>query len=167
MLEMLKPCMTAPDAYGIDYAALKQENVRCVLFDIDNTLVPDGAPAGTAACGLVERLRTMGFKVMLISNGAPARVLPFARKTRAECVCRAGKPRPDACLRALKTARCRPEHAVFIGDQLFTDVLAANRAGVISCLVAPISRREPWTVRIKRPFEKTAMKLLRIKYDSI
>lgn len=166
MLEMLEPCLTAQNAYDIDYAALKKENVRCVLFDIDNTLVPDGAPADGNACGLIKDLLAMGFKIVLISNAKPARVLPFARKTRTECVCRAQKPKPDACLRALRSARCRPEQAVFVGDQLFTDILSANRAGVISCLVPPLARKEPLCVRIKRPFEKLAMAVLDIRFGT-
>ena len=68
MLEQLRPCMTAKNAYDIDYKMLRRNNVRLVMFDIDNTLVPHGCTADQKCRDLIKRLKDMGFHVILISK---------------------------------------------------------------------------------------------------
>lgn len=163
MREQLRPCMTAKSAYDIDYKMLRRNNVRLVMFDIDNTLVPHGCTADQKCRDLIKRLKDMGFHVILISNAKKSRVGPFARSIKAKYTYKARKPKPKAYRAAMRSCRTRPKQAIYIGDQIFTDMLGANRAGVISCLVDPISPNEGFEIRIKRPLERLVMKLLKIK----
>ena len=48
----------------------------------------------------------------------------------------------------------RPEKTVFVGDQLFTDILGANRAGIHSVLVKPINKKEEIQIVLKRYLER-------------
>lgn len=52
-------------AYVIDYEKLYREGYRGLLFDIDNTIVPHGAPADERARKLFEKLRGSGFDTVL------------------------------------------------------------------------------------------------------
>ena len=65
-------------AYDIPYEQFYQKGMRGIIFDIDNTLVPHGAPADERAVQLFERLRAIGFHTCLLSNNKEARVAPFA-----------------------------------------------------------------------------------------
>ena len=65
-------------AYEIDYEKLYEEGYRGLIYDIDNTLVPHGAPADDRAIALFERLRGIGFGYCLLSNNQIERVAPFA-----------------------------------------------------------------------------------------
>ena len=64
-------------AYDIPYEQFYQKGMRGIIFDIDNTLVPHGAPADERAVQLFERLRAIGFHTCLLSNNKEARVAPF------------------------------------------------------------------------------------------
>ena len=76
-LENLYPdCMTA-SVYEMDWERLA-ERYKGVIFDIDNTLVPHGAPADNRAVELFGRLHSLGMATMLVSNNGEGRVKPFA-----------------------------------------------------------------------------------------
>lgn len=65
-------------AYDIPYEEFHRQGIRGVIFDIDNTLVPHGAPADDRALQLFARLREMGMKTCLLSNNKEPRVASFA-----------------------------------------------------------------------------------------
>ena len=74
MLEIFYPDETADTSYGIDYEALYRKGYRGLIYDVDNTLVPHGAPADDRAKALFERLHTIGFSAVLLSNNKEPRV---------------------------------------------------------------------------------------------
>ena len=77
MLEIFYPDNEAPSAYGIDYKGLYGRGYRGIIFDIDNTLVPHGAPADARAVDFFAGLRKAGFQTVLLSNNKEPRVQPF------------------------------------------------------------------------------------------
>ena len=79
-------------AYGIDYEKLYREGYRGLLFDIDNTIVPHGAPADDRAKKLFEKLRTLGFRYCFVSNNQKPRVEPFAKAVEGDFIENAHKP---------------------------------------------------------------------------
>ena len=78
MLEIFYPDNEAQNAYGIDYEGLYGRGYRGVIFDIDNTLVPHGAPADDRAVEFFAGLRKLGYRTVLLSNNKEPRVRPFA-----------------------------------------------------------------------------------------
>ncbi|MBO5094805.1 MAG: YqeG family HAD IIIA-type phosphatase, partial [Lachnospiraceae bacterium] len=68
MLERFYPDEYVDSAYGIDYEALYEKGFRGVVFDIDNTLVPHGAPADERSVALMGRLSAIGYRRMMLSN---------------------------------------------------------------------------------------------------
>ena len=81
-------------AYVIDYDRLYREGYRGLIYDIDNTLVPHGAPADERAIALFAHLRELGFGYCLLSNNQIERVSSFADAIGAQFIENAHKPSP-------------------------------------------------------------------------
>lgn len=139
--------------YRIDFEALYREGIRGVIFDIDNTLVPHGAPADDRAVALFERLHALGIKTVLLSNNGEARVKPFAEKTEAQYLYKAGKPKKTGYVKAMEIMGTDNKDSIFVGDQIFTDVWGANRAGLHTILVGKIHPKEEIQIVLKRMLE--------------
>ena len=154
MFERFFPDEYLDSAYAVDYEKLYQQGYRGVLFDIDNTLVPHGAPADKRARELFQRLKKLGFSCCLVSNNKKKRVEPFAREVGVKYIEMAAKPSRRGYQRAMERLGTNPGNTVFIGDQLFTDILGAKNAGLKNILVKPIHPKEEIQVVLKRYLEK-------------
>ena len=131
MLEIFYPDETADTSYGIDYEALYRKGYRGLIYDVDNTLVPHGAPADDRAKALFERLHTIGFSAVLLSNNKEPRVKSFAEDVKyADYIFKADKPSVKGYEEAMRRMGTTKETTLFIGDQLFTDVWGAKRSGI-------------------------------------
>ncbi|MDE7326287.1 MAG: HAD-IIIA family hydrolase, partial [Lachnospiraceae bacterium] len=106
---------------------------------------------------LMERLKGMGFCVMFLSNNNEERVARFNREIGAGYICKAGKPSPANYIRAMERMGTSPETTVFIGDQLFTDIWGAKRAGIRAYLVKPLAKREEIQIVLKRKLERVVL----------
>ena len=154
MLEKFYPTDDADSAYQIDYEGLARKGCRGLIFDIDNTLVPHGAPADERAKQLFGRLKGLGFACCLLSNNKEGRVEMFNGEIGAYSICKAGKPSPGGYQRAMELMGTDKDSTVFIGDQIFTDIYGANLAGIPSILVKPIHPKEEIQIVLKRYLEK-------------
>ncbi len=152
-LEAFYPENEAESAYGIDYRGLYGKGYRGIIFDIDNTLVPHGAPADGRARGFFDSLRELGFRTVLLSNNREPRVKPFAEAVASEYLCKAGKPGRAGYEKAMRIMGTTPENTLFVGDQLFTDVWGAKKAGIVTFLVRPIHPKEEIQIVLKRRLE--------------
>lgn len=147
----------------IDYEKEYESGVRGLIFDIDNTLVPHGAPADKRTVLLFKRLHAIGFSTLFLSNNDEARVKPFAEACESPYIYKAGKPSLKAADKALKTLGTKKEETLFIGDQLLTDLLAATRAGIPHAIVRPVSGKEPFHIILKRIVELPFLAVSRLK----
>lgn len=154
MFKCFYPDEYVESAYQIDFAKLREQGYRGVLFDIDNTLVPHGAPEDERAVHLFERLRELGLESCLISNNQLPRVKPFADAVGTRFIENAHKPSAKNYQRAMDMMGCTCENAIFVGDQLFTDVFGAKRAGMKTILVKPIHPKEEIQIVLKRYLER-------------
>ena len=157
MLERFYPDHEVESAYGLDYERLYEQGVRGIIFDIDNTLVPHGAPADERAVALIGRLKKMGFGVLLLSNNKEPRVKMFNDSVGAGYIFKAGKPGKEGYERAMRELGTTAGNTVFVGDQLFTDVWGAKRAGIETYLVKPIHPKEEIQIVLKRYLEKIVL----------
>lgn len=158
MFKKFYPADYLESAYEVNYEVLYQKGVRGLIFDIDNTLVEHGAPATDRAKEFFLRLKETGFATCLISNNKEPRVAPFAREVGADhYVCDAHKPSRTNYRRAMELMGTDISNTYFIGDQLFTDVYGANRAGIPSILVRPIHPKEEFQIVLKRKLEKIVL----------
>ena len=157
MFERFFPDEYMASTYVIPFEKLYEEGYRGVIFDIDNTLVPHGAPADERAEKLFRRLKEIGFESCLISNNQEARVKMFNRNIGTKYIYNAHKPSTKNYIRAMEMMGTDRSNTVFVGDQLFTDVWGAKRAGIHNILVKPIHPKEEIQIVLKRYQEKVVL----------
>lgn len=161
----LIPDYTYASVYDIEYSRFKENGIRALIFDIDNTLASyDTARPDKELKQLFERLTGDGFQLYFLSNNDKKRVTAFAENTGIMHRWRALKPLGFFIRRAMKKMNVTCRETALVGDQLFTDILGANIAGLTSVLVQPVSEEnEDRFVAFKRKFEKMAIKNSREK----
>ena len=157
MFDRFFPDRYVASTYVIDFEKLYEEGYRGLIFDIDNTLVPHGAPADARAIALFDRLKKIGFKCCLISNNQEPRVKMFNEKIQVAYVYNAHKPSKKNYIKAMEIMGTDRSSTVFIGDQLFTDVWGAKRTGISNILVKPIHPKEEIQIVLKRYLEKIVL----------
>ena len=157
-MKNLLPGERADSAYTLPYEELREQGVKGVIFDIDNTLVRHGEPACFRTVGLFAHLRELGLTPFILSNNGIDRVRSFAEAVGAPYLHKAGKPGPAGYRRACEVMGIRPEEAIAVGDQIYTDIWGAGRCGIRSILVAPIDPREEIQIKFKRILEKPVLR---------
>lgn len=143
--------------YVISFEKLFEEGYRGVIFDIDNTLVPHGAPADERAKKLFARLEKIGFQSCLLSNNQEPRVKMFNQDIQTNYIYNAHKPSTKNYVKAMEKMGTDKENTLFVGDQLFTDVWGAKRAGIRNILVKPIHPKEEIQIVLKRYLERIVL----------
>ncbi len=154
MKHTLFPTEEIDSTYRIDFRAYYEAGYRGIIFDIDNTLVPHGAPADDRAIALFRELHEIGFRTLVLSNNKEIRVQSFAEPTDNLYIYKAGKPAKRGYLEAVRKMETKVENTLFVGDQIFTDVWGARRVGIHSILVHPIHPKEEIQIILKRRLEK-------------
>lgn len=152
-MNLLKPKMYQKSIYTIDYKKLKKKNIKCLLFDLDNTCVGYHEKNPTKQLKqLFKDLTKMGFKVIIFSNSTPKRLAPFSN-LGVECHPSSQKPLSHNFNKMLKKYHYQKQEVCIIGDQLFTDIIGGNRVGIITCLVDPLSNADFILTKIFRMME--------------
>ena len=134
-LSQFYPNAYIEDVYSINYEELYEIGFRGLIFDIDNTLVPHGKESNETVDNLFVRLHKLGFKTLLLSNNCESRIKQFNANINTLYIHNANKPSPNGFADALKALELNKQNTLVIGDQIFTDILGANRAGIKSILV--------------------------------
>lgn len=154
-MKMLVPDYYFETVYDIPLALLEKEKIRCLLLDIDNTLVPYDEPDSTEENRKwFDALSSAGIRVLFVSNNSNERVARFAEPLGIPYAADAGKPGVKKYRALAAEEHVNLKECAAVGDQIFTDVLAASRLGVKSILVRPIKNVETNFFRFKRFFEK-------------
>lgn len=162
MLHHLLPTAHAPDVFSIDYAFLRQQGFKAVIFDIDNTLVYHGTGPTDEIDNLFQKIHSLGLKIFLISNNSEERIHDFNKNINTGFIAMAEKPKPHSYIQALKILKISSKDAVYIGDQIFTDILGANRTGIRNILVDFIRLPEEKYFGKKRQVEKLIIKIFHL-----
>lgn len=157
MLQRFYPDSYVRSAYEIDFEAYYRSGYRGIIFDIDNTLVVHGAPADARSVALMERLKRLGFQIMLLSNNKEPRVKMFNDAVQVSYIFKAGKPGKRGYEEAMRKLGTDKSTTLFVGDQLFTDVWGARRTGIFSILTRPIDKKEEIQIILKRYPEKLVL----------
>lgn len=158
MLERFYPDEYYESAYIIDFEQYYKDGYRGIIFDIDNTLVPHGAPADERSVALFKRLKDIGYDTVLLSNNKEARVAMFNKPIGTKTIWKAQKPLPDNYKKAMEIMHTDTSNTLFVGDQLFTDVLGAKNAGIRAILVKPMNPKEEIQIVLKRKLEAIVLR---------
>ena len=154
IISELMPYEYVQSVYDIDFLKLKEKGYKGLLFDIDNTLVHHGDDSNPKVDKLFLELNNMGFKCVMVSDNNEERILRFLKNIDALYIAEAGKPGTKSYNKALKMLNMKKEEVVMIGDQIFTDIRGANRAGIASILVHYIVIPGVTKIGKKRVLEK-------------
>lgn len=148
------PTFWLKNVMQIDKRFLKKNRVRALVLDMDNTLSMHDDPA--AEDGVLEwldEMRRLGVKMRVVSNNNAKRVAPLAKALGLEYTANGAKPLTFGVNRAVKAMGVRKRETLVVGDQIFTDVLAGNLAGIRTVLVEPFHLENKWTFKLKRRVE--------------
>ena len=133
---------------------LRENNISCLLLDIDNTLtLHDDPTPHELAVNWLETVKKEGIKAVVISNNIETRVSPFCEKLGVDFVCHAKKPLSKGVLEAVEKTKIKKNNMLLIGDQIFTDVLCGKLSNVKTVLVIPFERETMPFFKVKRWFE--------------
>jgi len=165
MFKRLLPDRIVNTVYDIDLNELRDQGVRGIITDLDNTLVSAKTPLATPQLiGWLDMVKERGFQVVILSNNNSMRVSKFAEPLGIPFIPAARKPAGASFRRALQLMGLEADQAVVVGDQMMTDVFGGRRAGLRTVLVTPIAlSEEGWGTRINRRIEKIALARLRKK----
>ena len=141
----LLPTAVADAVTDISPAYLRSRNIRLVMLDFDNTIVPYTTNVPTPAVqAWLEELKASGLALCVVSNSRNNRVPTFCGEYGLDCILRSRKPFPVGIPKCLKKYGIPAENAVMIGDQIFTDTLGGNLGGTKTILVKPIHNHNFW-----------------------
>lgn len=163
MLRLFYPKMYVSSITEIKPEVLKELGIRGVLCDLDNTVVRrDSEKFAPEVAEWLSDLLRRGFKLGIISNNSSRRVKAVAGSMALPYVYRAVKPLAGPFRRAVQMIGTSPGETALVGDQIFTDILGGNLAGLYTILVVPLNGREFWGTRLfSRPLEKIVLARLK------
>lgn len=139
-MALFRAGLAVDNIYQLSGDLLARRGVKLLLADLDNTLVPYGVPMPDERLkGWRDELAAQGVTLFVLSNNRhESRPRTFAQALGVPYIGHAGKPKPAAFIRAMTLMEATREQTAIVGDQVFTDVLGGNLAGVSTILVRPI-----------------------------
>ena len=153
-MENFIPDIYQKNIYDIDYDRLKKMGIKCLLFDLDNTLVPVKSDRPNKKLKELFLYLEKNFKLIIVSNSNRKRLIPFKEELNVDVAASAKKPLKNKYLKIMKMYKYETHEIAAIGDQLLTDIFGANRMGITSILISPIGEYEKFGTKINRFFEK-------------
>lgn len=148
-----------PNAYlknvkEITLEFLKENNIKALILDVDNTLIDFNKKMLDNVENWCEELKKQGIKFCILSNSNKKEKIEMAaNKLKIPYIYFGTKPFKRGFKRAIKMLEIENKNIAVVGDQIFTDVIGANRCKMFSILVEPIDKKDLVITKIKRPIE--------------
>lgn len=155
------PDIYARNIFNINYEKLKERNIKCLLIDLDNTMVLSTVDSPTKELeNLFIELEDMGFKLIIISNCSKKRLNIFKEKLNVDTAYLSFKPLKRKYKKIMKIYSFKQSEVAAIGDQILTDVFGANRMGLTSIFVEKLGDDSFIGTKINRFLEKRILNRL-------
>ena len=124
---------------------LMERGIRLLMLDFDNTIVPytTNEPTDEVEKWL-KMMLSSPVQICVVSNSKRPRVKVFCEKYGIPCITHARKPFSKGIRECLEKFSMDPSECALVGDQIYTDTLGANGAGVQSILVKAIHNHNIW-----------------------
>lgn len=160
-MEKYIPDIYKKSIYSIDYDKLKDRGIKCILFDLDNTIAPLSIKKPNKKIkDLFNDLKKKGFKIIIFSNNGKVRLKPFKDELEVDCAFSCKKPMRKKFDLILNDYKYSISEVAIIGDNIVTDILGGNKVGITTILVNPISNKELLSAKVSRFFEVFIIKKL-------
>jgi HAD superfamily phosphatase (TIGR01668 family) len=164
LYSLLCPNLILDSLLDLEHSKLREIGIKGIIFDLDNTIIPwDSQHMSIEMIEWLKSLIAKGFKICLLSNNMDKRVKNIAEIFGIPFVSRAYKPAKSGFRNAVAVMDLSANQVAVVGDQLFTDILGGNRAGLVTIWVKPLSAQEFIGTKITRSLEKLAVQILRAK----
>ena len=157
-MSMFRPNIYKKNIFDINYKELKKEGIKCLLYDLDNTLglishknCPDEAKK------LIKELQS-DFIVIIISNNTKKRLKPYLDELGVDGVSWSMKPSIRGLMIAKSKYKLKKKEMCIIGDQIVTDILAGNRFHIKTILVDPLGEKDLKITGLNRKIESMIVK---------
>ena len=138
---------------------LNKNNIKALILDVDNTLIDFNKKMLEGVEEWCRNLKKQGIKLFIVSNSnKKTKVEMVAKKLELPYIHFATKPFKRGFKKAAKMLQEKNENIAVVGDQIFTDVIGANRCKMFSILVEPIEKKDLLVTKIKRPLENYIIK---------
>lgn len=158
---MFKPTVMLNKITDIEAEDLKKGNITTIMTDLDNTILPwNSSEYSLSLRKWLNIMKKANIEVLVVSNNSYKRIEKAVADLEIGIVARAKKPLPFEIMKYLKENHIQKEEILFVGDQIFTDVLAGSLSGVKTVLVKPIVETDAKKTRVNRFFERPLLKYL-------
>ncbi len=149
---------------NVNLYVMRHVGVRALFLDADNTVARWNSHEISAPVrAWVQAAKDAGFAVMVVSNNHAQRLATLSRELEINCMPKMRKPLPFRLRRLARSLSLKPNQCAMIGDQILTDVLAGNLAGMHTVLLQPIDPSAEFAgTRINRKLEHVVKKLFKI-----
>lgn len=155
---IFKPSVYRKNIFEIDYEKLKNSGIRCLVYDLDNTLglishkkCPDEAKK------LIKKLQK-DFIVVISSNNTKRRLKPYLEELGIDGVAWSVKPSIRGLLIIKNKYKLKKKEMCIIGDQIVTDILAGKRFRIKTILVDPLGEKDLKITGLNRRIENFIVK---------
>ncbi|UCZ54457.1 YqeG family HAD IIIA-type phosphatase [Bacillus shivajii] len=164
MLKRFIPDQYVKSIYEISISELKEQGIKGIITDLDNTLVEWDRPDATEELiEWFEYVRSEGLEIVIVSNNNEKRVKHFADPHNITFIHSAKKPMSRAFKTACRILNLKHSETVVIGDQLLTDILGGNRTGFHTVLVVPVAQTDGFFTKINRRLERVVFRQMKKK----
>ena len=138
---------------------LKENNIQGLILDVDNTLLDFDLKIIDGLESWHKELRNNNIKMVILSNSNKTeKVKMVADLMEIPYIKFATKPLKRGFKKAQELLDIPNENIAVVGDQIFTDVIGANRSNMFSILVEPLAEKDLFLTKIKRPLENLVIK---------
>lgn len=160
IMEKYVPDIYQKSVYDINYSKLSERGIKCLLFDLDNTLVfPNIKEPTKDLIDLFNNLK-QDFKVIIFSNSPNRRLKPFGDILEVEYSYSSRKPFKKKFLEVIKRLGYDLGEIAIIGDQILTDIVGGNSVGITTILTEPLTKKDMIFTKFNRQLEKVVIKKL-------
>lgn len=157
---LLTPNMQVRKITDITIEMLKENNIKGMILDVDNTLIDLDRVPLEGIKEWIENMKNEGIKFCIASNSLKKKKIEkVAKMLGIPYVHFSAKPTKIGLKKAKQILEIeKSENIAEVGDQLFTDVLGTNRMKMFSILTEPLCEEKVKINNLKRKLEKRVLK---------
>lgn len=161
-MAFFKPRVRIDKMTDITPQMLRNAGIKALLLDIDNTMTTHNNPVPAEGVqDWIDRMKAMGFRLMIVSNNNGERVSKFSRLVGLEYEGSAKKPLAVGLRRACRRLEVQPSETAVVGDQIFTDIIGGNLLGAYTVMTRMYEPEGMAFFKFKRACERFIMKFWR------
>ena len=163
MIKKFIPKAYYKDVFQINYSRLKENGIKLLIFDLDNTLsLIDEKVPSKEVIDLINKI-SCDFNILIASNNTSKRVKKYCEKLNCKYISSSLKPLKKIAYFVKKKYNLLFNEVSIIGDQLVTDIFVGNRCGMYTILVDPKGNKDLKVTSVNRFIEDKIKKRINFK----